>query len=121
MSLADPEIEQIEAIVKRILQNQLPPRYDLDLVQRIVKVEEELKHQRELMQQGFALMEKRFEQVDKRFEQVDKRFEQIDKRFDQIHQEIMAIHQEIKQLMKWGFGLVVGVAGLIIAAIRLMG
>ena len=31
----------------------------------MVRVDEELRHQRELMQQGFALMEKRMEQVDK--------------------------------------------------------
>ncbi|MDO9104489.1 MAG: hypothetical protein Q7U57_05960, partial [Methylovulum sp.] len=53
-----------------------------------IRVEEELKHQRELIQQGFDLTNKRFEEMlvnsNKRFEQVDKRFEQVDKRFEQI-------------------------------------
>lgn len=47
---------------------------DIALRERTVRVEEELKTQRELMCQGFEQMEKRFEQTDKRFEQVDKRF-----------------------------------------------
>ncbi len=58
-----------------MLPEQKPGVYDLELRTRMRKVEEELRHQRELMQQGFAMMEKRFELVDKRFEQVDKRFE----------------------------------------------
>ena len=37
-----------------------PVVYEIELRERMVRVEEELKHQRELMQQGFALMEKRF-------------------------------------------------------------
>ena len=41
---------------------------EIELRERMIRVEEELKHQRELMQQGFAMMEKRFQQVDKRFE-----------------------------------------------------
>ena len=48
-----------------------PVVYEKELRERMVRVEEELKHQRELMQQGFALMEKRFEQTDRRFEQAD--------------------------------------------------
>ncbi len=50
---------------------------DFEQRERIIRVEEELKHQRELMKQGFDLMEKRFEQIDKRFEQVDKRFKMV--------------------------------------------
>ncbi len=49
--------------------------------ERIIRVEEELKNQRELMKQGFELMEKRFEQMERHFE---KRFELVDKQFDRI-------------------------------------
>jgi len=56
-------------------------RYELDLRERTIRVEEELKHQRELMLEGFKQMEKRFEQMQMRLE-MDKRFEQVDKRFD---------------------------------------
>jgi len=34
----------------------------IDLRERTIRVEEELKHQRELMTEGFKQMEKRFEQ-----------------------------------------------------------
>ena len=43
---------------------------DRNLLERIVKVEEELKNQRELMKIGF-------EQVDKRFDDVNKRFDMM--------------------------------------------
>ena len=80
-------------------------RYELDLRERIIRVEEELKHQRELMIEGFKQMEKRFEQVDKRFEQQ--------------HQEIMGLHQELKQLMRWSFGTLLAIGGLVLAVLRL--
>jgi len=82
-----------------------PPHvYEIELRERMVRVEEELKNQRELMKQGFELMEKRFEQVDKRFEQVDKRFEAITRRIDRF--------------MVWSFGLSVTMAGIIIAVLK---
>lgn len=64
---------------------QTPPALlarDIELRERTVRVEEELKAQRELMRQGFEQVDRRFEQIDKRFEQIDKRFETVDKRFD---------------------------------------
>jgi septation ring formation regulator EzrA len=89
MALAKEDVEQIQAIVLQTINNtpefkNANVRYEIDLRERTIRVEEELKHQRELMQEGFKQMEKRFEQVDKRFEQVEKRFEQIDKRFEQV-------------------------------------
>ena len=50
----------------------------IDIYERIVRVEEELKHQRELIHEVLKMMDKRFEEmqanIDRRFEQVDKRF-----------------------------------------------
>lgn len=98
-------------------------RYELDLRERAIRVEEELKHQRELMLTGFAQMEKRFEQVNKRFEQMreesNKRFEQIDKQFEKQSQAIMGIRQEIKQQMRWSFGTLLGVSGLVLGILKL--
>jgi hypothetical protein len=76
-------------------------------------------------------VDKRFEQVDKRFEQVDKRFEQVDKRFEQMqqemlkgfeqqHREIIALHNEMKIQMRWGFGILLTAAGLVIAVIKML-
>ena len=149
MALAQEDIEQIRLLIKKTL-SETPEtlnanvRYELDLRERTIRVEEELKHQRELMFEGFKQMEKRFEQVDKRFEQVDKRFEQmqldmnkrfeqvdkrfeqvdkrfeqVDKKFEQLHQEIMGLHHEIKLLMRWSFGTLLAVGGLIVAVLRL--
>ena len=160
MALAQEDIEQIQWLIKKTM-SETPEalnanvRYELDLRERTIRVEEELKHQRELMTEGFKQMEKRFEQVDKRFEQVDKRFEQmhqemnkrfeqvdkrfeqmhqdmnkrfdqvdkrleqVDKRFEQQHQEIMGLHHEIKLLMRWGFGTLLALGGLIVALLRL--
>jgi chromosome segregation ATPase len=109
-------------------------RYELDIRERIVRVEEELKHQRELMMQGFEnsnkrfeemradmnkrfeQVDKRFEQVDKRFEQVDKRFEQVDKRFEQIDKHLTIITNRIDRFMFWSLGLTISA---VIAIVKL--
>lgn len=156
MALAQEDIEHIQWLIKKSLAEtpevaNANVRHELDLRERTIRVEEELKHQRELMMEGFKQMEKRFEQVDKRFEQIDKRFEQVDKRFEQVdrrfeqvekrieqlqlemskrfeqvdkkfeqqHQEIMALHHEIKLLMRWSFGALLAIGGLIVAVLRL--
>ena len=150
MSLAQEDINQVETIIHKIIQEtpeykNANVRYELDLRERVIRVEEELKHQRDLIMQSIAMMEKRFEQVDKRFEQVDKRFEQVDKRieqidrridllqiemkerftqvdkrFDQMHQEFMALHHEIKLQMRWSFGTLIAVGGLIVGIMKLL-
>ena len=88
-----------------------PAVYDMELRERMVRVEEELRHQRELMRQGFEQMERRFEQVDKRFEQVDRRFEQVDARFD----EMLRRHD---RHFLWLVGFIATSAALVIAAMR---
>ncbi|HKJ86570.1 MAG TPA: hypothetical protein VKA06_10870 [Spirochaetia bacterium] len=85
MELTQREFDQIGSYVREHLGTWIrdisPPtaivQLDPAYIERIVRVEEELKSQRELMKHGFDAMEKRFEQVDKRFEQVDKRFEEM--------------------------------------------
>jgi len=151
MALAQEDIEQIQELIRKSIiatpeMGNANVRYELDLRERTIRVEEELKHQRELMLTGFAQMEKRFEQVDKRFEQVDKRFEQVDKqleqmrkdsdkRFEQVdkqleqidkqlekqNQAIMDIHQEIKLQMRWSFGMLIGIGGLVVGILKLIG
>ena len=63
----------------RELVDQMAPRLELagvgsKLLERMVRVEEELKAQRELMDERFGFMERRFEAVDLRFEAVNHRF-----------------------------------------------
>ena len=51
---------------------------EIDIRERIVRVEEELKNQRDLIREILISTDKRFEQVDKRFEEIQK---SVDKRF----------------------------------------
>lgn len=101
VELGDRELERIGQYVRGHLKEwsreqdiDLRPAMEFELMERMVRVEEGLKTQAELMRQGFEQMEKRFEQMDKRFEQVDKRFEDmqysIDKRFS-VLQWVMGI------------------------------
>ncbi len=127
MPLGQEDYEAIGEYVRRHLSQWLqdqslakPPQvYELELRERMVRVEEELKNQRDLMKQGFDLVEKRFEQVDKRFEQVERRFEQIDNRFEQIDKRFEVITKRIDRFMVWSFGLSVTMAGIIIAVLKL--
>jgi exopolysaccharide biosynthesis predicted pyruvyltransferase EpsI len=141
MALAQEDLQQIQQLIDQSLATHpefANVRYELDIRERIVRVEEELKHQRELMMQGFensnkrfeeirADMNKRFEQVDKRleqmsidtnkrFEQVDKRFEQVDKRFEQIDKHLTIITNRLDRFMFWSLGLTISA---VIAIIKL--
>ena len=117
---------QFEEWIAELAPDLKPGVYDLELRNRMLKVEEELKHQRELMQQGFTMMDKRFEQVDKRFEamqqNMDKRFEQVDKRFEAMQQNMNkwfeTLTNRIDSFMKWSFGMTLTATGVIIAVLK---
>ncbi|MBS3951536.1 MAG: hypothetical protein KGZ88_01085 [Methylomicrobium sp.] len=104
--LAKEDLLEIERMVEQIIarqpevKNNANVRYELDLRERTVRVEEELKHQRDLMIKGFDAMEKRFEQMEKRFEQVDKRFDQIDKRFEHTDKRFEQVDKRFEQVDK---------------------
>ena len=148
MALAQEDIAFIKQHIGEWLAEQSlgkPPLvYEIELRERMVRVEEELKHQRELMlllqqqmresfervDQRFEAMQinmdKRFEDVNKRFEAIqssmDKRFEQVDKRFeamqigmDKRFDEMLKRHD---QQFLWLFGMIATGVGLIIAALR---
>ena len=74
-----------------------PAVYEIELRERMVRVEEELKHQRELIKQILV--------------EMDKRFEAMDKRFD-------ALTRRIDRFMIWSFGITLSSAGVIIAVLR---
>ena len=92
MTLRDEDVGRIGEYVKpwlRELVGEMVPQPEIggvgtQLLERMVRVEEELKAQRTLMDERFGFMERRFEGVDKRFEAVDKRFEAVDKRFEAV-------------------------------------
>ncbi len=82
--------EEVAAFVQ---QNEQRAR-ELSLLERIVRVEEELKALREVQMTQFAASEKRFEAMDKRFEalqrEMNARFEAVDKRFEALQREMNA-------------------------------
>ena len=113
MALAQEDIEFIKAHLGEWLAEQSlgkpPAVYEIELRERMVRVEEALKHQRELMREGFERMDQRFEQVEKRFEQVDKRFEQADKRHDEMLKRHDAQFLWLIGFITTGVGLIIGV------------
>jgi ABC-type phosphate transport system auxiliary subunit len=87
---------------------------EMEIRERIVRVEESLDKQYELMRQGFAQMDKRFElltdqmnarfesitdQMNARFEsiteQTNSRFEQVDKRFEMLTNQMNARFEQV--------------------------
>ena len=106
-------VEFLDEYLKKNLQNYIHPenRIDftahLDLVERVVRVEEEIKASIKLSETILHQMDKRFEQVDKRFEQVDRRFEQVDKRFEYLQKSIDSRFRTMQWTMSLGFTLVV--------------
>ena len=128
MALSQQDIEFIKSNMAQWLAEQSlarpPAVYEIELRERMVRVEEELKHQRELMHEGFEQIDRRFERSEQhhqqlrhdmlaRFEQVDKRFEQVDRRFD------VMIRRHHRHFL-WLIGFIATVGGLIIAAGQLL-
>ena len=79
----------------------------LELIERIIRVEEGqkatidlIKEMQRSMERGLNQVDKRFEQADKRFEQVDKRFEQVDKRFEQVDKRFEQVDKCFEQVDK---------------------
>ena len=60
----------------------------MSLLERMIRVEEELNSSRKTGENQLVLFEKRFEMIDKRFEMIDKRFEEMkdysEKRFESV-------------------------------------
>ncbi len=77
---------------------------DSVLLERLIRLEEELKAQRQIMEARFNAVDKRFEAVDKRFESMDKRFEDIirlmDSRFEAVDKRFEAVDKRFEAVDK---------------------
>jgi len=121
MALSQQDIEFIKSNMAQWLTEQSlarpPAVYEIELRERRVRVEEELKHQPELMREGFEQIDRRFEQADQRHQQLRQdmlgRFEQVDKRFDEM------IRRHDRHFL-WLIGFITTVGGLTIAAGQLL-
>ena len=127
--MTEEEIERIGLYVKKHIGAWLeegtiiPFSKDLLFSERIVRVEEGIRHQGELMEKMLNQMDKRFEQVEKRFEQMqenmDKRFTQVDKRFEEIRQDMNSRFEQVDKrfshlqwTMSLGFTLLAALMGI---------
>ena len=134
MGIAIEDIETIKPYVitwikeAHAQQSQPQNNFDRELFERGIRVEEELKAQRDIIQQGFSQMDKRFEQVDKRFEQIDKRFEQVDKRFEQVDKRFELVDKRFEQVdlrfeklfqnLRWSIGAFIAFWGVSLASFQ---
>ncbi len=104
-----PLVEKLvsEAVAKFVRENELRAR-ELSLMERIVRVEEELRALREIQLSMLREMNARFEAVDQRFEAMDKRFEalqrEMDKRFEAMDKRFEALEKRFN-FMQWFMGL----------------
>lgn len=136
IDLTREQLEQIGSYVReylgtwiRVVDPPIVARMEPEYLERMVRIEEELKGQRELMQQGFVAMERRFEQFDRRFDEtradmnsrfeemrvdtnarfeesradMNARFEQMDRRYDEARADRDARFNETRADMNSGF------------------
>ena len=119
MALSPEDLDQVGTYVKSHLPEWLPTNV-IDLSERITRVEEELKSQRELMLTGFANVDRRFEELqhntDKRFEGMNKRFESLQHNMDKRFEAVNARMRGSQWLITTGFGVI----GLLVVLFEFM-
>jgi chromosome segregation ATPase len=106
MALADEDIQFIKDHLAEWLTEQSlgkpPAVYEIELRERMVRVEGDLQRQREQIDGLSAQMDRRFEEQQQRFEQrfdrLEQRFEQVDKRFDQVEVRIAQVDKRLDQV-----------------------
>ena len=130
MAVAEADLEQIVAYVKANIHDILleaVPRFAVgsrDVLERILRVEEELKNQRGVMETRFAAVDKRFEDLqgylDKRLDSVDKRFEDMNKRFEDMNKRFEDMHKRFNGT-QWMIGGVFAVLTTLITLYQFLG
>ncbi len=151
MALGEAELlrigEYVKGNLKDWVQEVLPPIAQAAdpvshtmLMERVVRVEEELKAQRELMQVRFDAADQRFVAVDQRFESLqttmDQRFESLqtlmEQRFVAVDRRFVAVDQRFEDLLgfldrrftavdkrfavlQWGIGILAALVGTVLA------
>ncbi len=85
-ALREQLAEQVSVQLERfVLQNEQRAK-EVALMERVVRVEEELKHLREMQTVQFKAISDRFDSLQR---EMDKRFEAVDKRFSQMQWTMM--------------------------------
>ncbi len=124
--------EAVEKYVSRVIESRLQKAMEefverndirlkeLSLIERIVRVEEELKALRESSDVQFASLQRemnaRFEAMNTRFEAMDSRFVSINDRFESMQREINARFSATQ----WMIGIFVGIPAFIFAFFKVL-
>lgn len=81
MPLGTAELEQIDAYLRSNVRAWVEEYVGPQLLERMTRVEHELKLQREVMVERFKVVDERFKAMGERFKAVDERFKAVDRRF----------------------------------------
>ena len=111
MTLSDGDLQYIGRYVRAELPgwlNELGPwALGSQLMKRMVRVEEELKSQREILlthvetsDRRFGDMNRRFEDANRRFDDVNQRFEDVNKRFDDVNERFEDVNKRFDDVNK---------------------
>ena len=111
MTLSDADLQHIGRYVRAELPgwlNRLGPwALGSQLMERMVRVEEELKSQREILlthvetsDRRFGDMNRRFEDANRRFDDVNQRFEDVNKRFDDVNERFEDVNKRFDDVNK---------------------
>ena len=96
----------------------------IGMLERLIRLEEELKAQRELMKARFEAIDRRFEAIDRRFEAIDRRFEAIDRRFEDLIHYMDRRFEDINRrfsLLTWLISGLFGALALLITVFKFVG
>jgi len=122
--------EELDRIATYILETRLAPAIEelirknemkmkeLSLIERVIRVEEELKALREIESARFEAIEKRFEVIDKRMEALQReiaaRAEATDKRFEALQREM----DKRFSVLQWSIGIGFSVLTVLLTLFR---
>ena len=135
-----PEIEKyvsevVESRLNRALEEYIERNEvrikELALMERVIRVEEELKALRQMSEIRFETMDERFEalqrEMNTRFEAVDKRFEALQRemnaRFEALQREMNVRFEAMDKrfsAVQWMIGILVGIPALAIAITQII-
>jgi len=115
MTLGPEELQKIGDYVRLHLaewMGNVRSEREIGLMERSIRIEEELKAQRQIMETRFEAMDRRFESLQElmetRFEAMDRRFESMDKRFEAMQKQMDVRFEAVDRRftsMQWMMGL----------------
>jgi len=99
--------QEVKTNIEEFLRQSEIKAKELSLIERVIRVEEELKALKEIEKARFETMETRFAAMETRFAAIDTRFEAMEKRFTSL-QWFIGIGFTIISILIAVFGLFVG-------------